>query len=155
MTTAAAPVDSYPMPSFTTLVVADIAASDRFYCEALGFVRVIAMPGPGGIPALVHVRWRRYADLLLFPDREGTLAGKVKGVGFALNFMADDVVALAARAREHGVPIVEGPIDRPWNACQLTIDDPDGYRLVFNGPPQGAARRTMDEILESAAKGFA
>jgi catechol 2,3-dioxygenase-like lactoylglutathione lyase family enzyme len=55
----------YPMPSFPTRVVRDLQESSKFYQEALGFKHIFAMPGPGGKPALVHLRWLKYADLLL------------------------------------------------------------------------------------------
>ena len=41
--------DFYPMPSFPTLAVRDLAASRAWY-ETLGFTTVFAMPGPGGAP---------------------------------------------------------------------------------------------------------
>ena len=36
----------------------------------------------------------------------------------------------------------------------LAVSDPDGYRLVFNGPVPGAKLRSFDEIVADAAKGF-
>jgi len=54
----------YPMPSFPILVVRDIEASSRWYQEVLGFEHIFTIPGPPG-PLLVHLRWTRYADLLL------------------------------------------------------------------------------------------
>jgi uncharacterized glyoxalase superfamily protein PhnB len=91
------------------------------------------MPGPDETPTLIHLRWIKYADLLLFPDREQALAQAVKGVGVALNFSIGDVDQLAERARLHGANIIEGPVNRPWNIRELVILDPDGYRLVFYG----------------------
>ena len=41
--------ETYPMPLFVTLTVADLAASQRWY-EAIGFTTVFAMAGPDGIP---------------------------------------------------------------------------------------------------------
>jgi len=151
---SSAEIEIYPMVSFPTLVVSDIQASARWYCEALGFTSVFTMPGPNGVPSLVHLRWIKYADLLLFPDRENSLSNQPKGVGVALNYSTADVEQLAQRARQHHAQIVEGPVNRPWNICELVILDPDGYRLVFNGPRIDGEHRSFDEIVASAAKGF-
>ena len=55
----------YPMPAFPILNASDLAASARWYQEALGFRHVFTMRGPGGQPLLVHLRWVKYADVLL------------------------------------------------------------------------------------------
>ena len=65
--------------------------SSRWYCDALGFTHVFTMPGPEGIPSLVHLRWVKYADLLLFPDRDHRLVNFPKGVGVSLNYSVADV----------------------------------------------------------------
>ena len=55
----------YPMPFFATLSVGDLEASTGWYVDVPGFRLVFNMPGPGGAPALSHLRWVKYADLLL------------------------------------------------------------------------------------------
>ncbi len=55
----------YPMPSFPVLNAADLAASSRWYQEALGFQHIFTMSGLRGVPLLVHLRWIKYGDLLL------------------------------------------------------------------------------------------
>ena len=145
-------IEIYPMPSFLTLAVSDLRASAAWYCEAAGFTQVFSMPGPGDVPSLVHLRWVKYADLLLFPEREGF--SQPRGLGVGLNYSSADVDELARRLREHNARILEGPVDRPWNVRELVVLDPDGYRLVFNGPIPGAELRSFDEIVADAAKGF-
>ena len=61
----------YPMPFFPLLIVSDLETSSKFYQEALGFKHIFSMPGPGDKPALVHLRWLKYADLLLALPRDG------------------------------------------------------------------------------------
>ena len=58
----------YPMPMFPTLSVTDVAASLEWYANKVGFVSVFNLPVPGGGLAMAHLRWRKYADLLMIPD---------------------------------------------------------------------------------------
>ena len=145
-------LEAYPMPSFATLVVSDVRRSTDWY-RSIGFRTVFTMPGPGGLPSLVHLRWTKYADLLLFPDRDGSAAGAPKGRGVALNYLTEDVEAVAGRASRIGAHVVEGPVQRPWNVREMVLLDPDGYRLVFN-ERQVEGTRTLDDIAAGAAEGY-
>src|SRR6266498_1789049 len=104
----------YPMPSFPVLMVRDLEASSNYYQNVLGFKHIFTMPGPGGQPALVHLRWVKYADLLITKPRDGKALPEPKGTGVSLNFnlfdrFAGDIDAFAKQAREKGGNIV-GPI---------------------------------------------
>lgn len=145
----AEPPEIYPMPSFPMLAVGDVAASSRWYQDVLGFQDVFTMPGPGGHPVLAHLRWRKYADLLLTPTR-GTLAGE-RGLGVTLCYACDEPVdGLAERARAGGARIVSEPGDRPWNARDFAVLDPDGYRLTFTGPLLSDPRRERAGSFDEA-----
>src|SRR5262252_2675592 len=106
----------YPMPAFDTLQVHDIADVAAWYENALAFRLMFTAPGPDERPALIHLRRRRYQDLLLVPASSDARAGPTS---LTLSFSADDDIdALAERARS--VPLlgrgkVEGPLDTPWN----------------------------------------
>jgi uncharacterized glyoxalase superfamily protein PhnB len=137
----------YPMPGFPILNVTDLAASSRWYQEALGFRHVFTIPGPGGGPLLVHLRWVKYADLLLGAR---LMAPGPRGLGVSLNFSAylaertvDDIAAQAAAA---GAVIVAPPAQMPWNTRECTIQDPDGYQLTFSQPIN--LNRTFDTVLQ-------
>jgi catechol 2,3-dioxygenase-like lactoylglutathione lyase family enzyme len=122
----------YPMPSFPTLAVSDLDRSVRWYAE-LGFSNVFEMPG------LVHLRWARYADLLLRIDAAVT---GPRGLGVSLTFaVAADLDALAERVRAHGVKFLREPGNRPWNARDFAIADPDDYVLIFT---MGPLNRDLD-----------
>jgi catechol 2,3-dioxygenase-like lactoylglutathione lyase family enzyme len=144
----------YPMPFFATLIVNELEASSVFYQNVLGFKHIFSMPGPGGQPALVHLRWVKYADLLLTEPRGDSESAASKGAGISLNFgifdrFDGDIDAFAQHAREHGANVT-GPIDRPWNVREVTVLDPDGYRLVFTVPININMR--FDEMLERVQK---
>lgn len=143
----------YPMPSFPTLIVSDLKASSIFYQNALGFKHIFTMPGPGGQPSLVHLRWVKYADLLITKSRDGKELSVPKGVGVSLNFgMFDrfngDIDAFAKQARENGANVM-GPIDQPWNVREVTVLDPDGYKLVFTIPLN--VNLAFDKVIERAS----
>jgi uncharacterized glyoxalase superfamily protein PhnB len=129
----------YPMPAFPMLIVRDLEVSAKFYQEALGFKHIFTMPGADGKPALVHLRWLKYADLLISLPRDGQEIPEPRGAGVALSFQmlerfGGSVDALAEHAKANEANIVSGPLNQPWNVRELTILDPDGYTLVFTAP---------------------
>ncbi|MGB3541791.1 VOC family protein [Rubrivirga sp.] len=128
--------DIYPMPSFPVLEVADPAHSASWYQDALGFQDVFTMANPDGLVSLSHLRWTRYADLLLRSDSDSPGPGE-KGRGVTLTFAVTDgtVDAVAERARQHGAQILSEPEDKPWNARECTVADPDGFQLTFTQGP--------------------
>jgi uncharacterized glyoxalase superfamily protein PhnB len=145
----------YPMPMFPMLIVNDLEASSNFYQNALGFKHIFTMPGPGGQPALVHLRWAKYADLLIARPRDGNELTEPKGVGISLNFnLSDhfngDMDAFAKHARENGATVT-GPIDQPWNVREVTVIDPDGYRLIFTVPLN--ANLAFEDVVEQVSGG--
>lgn len=143
----------YPMPSFPSLIVKDVEVSSNFYQNALGFKHIFSMPGPGGQHALVHLRWVKYADLLLTSSRDGKELPEPKGVGISLNFgifdrFNGDIDAFAYHARENGANVI-GPIDQPWNVREVTVLDPDGYKLVFTVPLN--VNLSFDKVIRQAS----
>jgi lactoylglutathione lyase len=119
--------DIYPMPSFVSLDVRDLRASVGWYRGVLGFDVIIAFA------QMAHVRWIKYADVLLRPGD----AEHERGSGVTICFQTplDEVDALAARAARAGAQIIAGPSYRPWNTRDFIVADPDGYRLCFTGGP--------------------
>lgn len=147
--------DIYPMPSFPMLVVSDLGVSVDFYQDALGFKHIFTMPGPGGGPALVHLRWVKYADLLIARPRDGKEIPGPKGVGISLNFnlfdhFDGDIDAFAEQTRKKGADVT-GPVTQPWNVREVTVIDPDGYRLVFTVPVNIGLG--FEKVLERAING--
>ncbi|MET9066155.1 VOC family protein [Streptosporangium sandarakinum] len=119
--------DIYGMPAFVSLTVADLDRTVDWYVNGLDFISLFTVPGPGGEPALVHLRRWRYQDILVRPGKADP------GKGWTIGVMADleQLDALAERARAHGGGTVEGPADTPWNTTDLRVTDPDGYTVVY------------------------
>lgn len=145
----------YPMPLFPMLIVNDLETSSNFYQTALSFKQIFTMPGPGGQTALVHLRWAKYADLLIARPRDGKELTEPKGVGISLNFSLidhfnGDMDAFAKHARENGAHVI-GPIDQPWNVREVTVVDPDGYELIFTAPLN--ANLAFEKVIEQASSG--
>ncbi len=140
----------YPMPLFPTLIVKDVEASSNFYQDVLDFRHIFTMPGHDGKPSLVHLRWVKYADVLLAKPRDGKEILEPKGVGISLNLnmlehFNGDMDAFARHARENGANVT-GPVDQPWNVREVTVIDPDGYKLVFTMPIN--INLAFEEVIE-------
>jgi uncharacterized glyoxalase superfamily protein PhnB len=124
--------DVYAMPMFATLPLVDVDAAVAWYEAALGFAVMFRLPGPKA--GLVHLRRKRYQDLLIVPTDVAAAPGSL-----ALSFDADgELDALHERARAVapvGLAAIVGPIDTPWNARELRVTDPGGHRLVFTARP--------------------
>ncbi|HQT92251.1 MAG TPA: hypothetical protein PL001_09535 [Candidatus Kryptobacter bacterium] len=60
-----------------------------------------------------------------------------KGKSLTINFAVTTgtVDELADRARRYGTSSVSEPANRPWNARDFSIADPDGFVLTFTKGP--------------------
>jgi predicted lactoylglutathione lyase len=140
----------YPMPMFATFRVADIAAAEVFY-QAVGFVSLATIPGPDGCPVLVHLRRMKYQDLLLVP-------GEPDPGSTTVSFAAggQDLVELATilRAAPQMGARIEGPTNTPWFTTDLTIDDPDGNRVILTAPREAEMGRAKEWARENITGDF-
>jgi uncharacterized glyoxalase superfamily protein PhnB len=144
----------YPMPLFPILVVHDLDTSSMWYQDVLGFKLIFSMPGLGGVVSLVHLRWVKYADLMIARPRDGEELLKPRGAGVSLNFQLfdrfnGDINAFAKKVSEKGANIA-GPIDQPWNVREVTVLDPDGYQLTFTQPIN--PNLGFDKLIERVSK---
>ena len=119
--------------AFATLAVPDLAAAARWYRNVLGFELLLERPGLNGLPILVHLRRALDQDLELMAARAEVPGGANRlGQGVTLTFVVeDDLDALAARAKQTGAQLVEGPINRPGRVREVTLADADGYWVRF------------------------
>lgn len=133
----------YVMPMFVNLVVSDLAAAAALYASA-GFVTLATIPGPGGVPSLLHLRREKYQDILMTQGAavHGTVSASFAAGDIDLNEIAD-------RIRLAGGDVT-GPIDTPWFTTDVTFTDADGNTTTLTAPrsaDQAAAQAwASDEI---------
>lgn len=117
--------------SFVTLAVRDVAVSRAFYCDGLGWMPSMYVPGEVlmiKVGALVMLSlWDRAA----FEAEVGPIAGGdgVPPVALAHNVRTPaEVDTVLARARDLGAGPVTPPRARDWGGYTGYLADPDGYR---------------------------
>lgn len=117
---------AYPMPMFAKLTVQDIKKSIQWYKNVLHFASVFELADDDGNVVMAHIRAKKYQDLMLVL---GDTHGAFRGDRVILQFAADDVDVFVKKA---GADIIEGPVNRPWNARELVLKDPDGYMITLS-----------------------
>ena len=62
---------------------------------------------------------------------------RVKGVGMRLYIeAADDIDAIAARAKAAGVPLEREPHDTDWGSRAFEVKEPSGFLFTIASPPK-------------------
>jgi len=116
----------------------DLAASIRFYRDAIGFAVAQQFEHEGKVVAAVIVAGN--IQIVLNQD-DGKLGwDRTKGQGFYLQInvpSAADVDAAAARIKANGGALLSEPADRPWGARMFQFNDPDGFKLGVSTPLVG------------------
>jgi lactoylglutathione lyase len=108
---------------YVILYVADL---DR----ALGFYRtLLGVEGERRSETYAEIRLANAKLGFYLHDALPELIGRPGGSGpdAELLFVVDDVEAEADRLRVAGVPVLSGPVDRPWGHRTLHVEDPDGH----------------------------
>ena len=116
----------------------DLAASIRFYCEALGFAVANQFENEGKVVAAVVGA----GDCRIVLNQDDGKLGwdRVKGQGFYLQINvagATDVDAAAARIKAAGGTLLSEPADQPWGARMFQFKDLDGFKLGVSFPLAG------------------
>ena len=122
-------MEAYPMPLFVKLEVSNIEKSINWYKKVLGFNLVFELPDNEGNIVMAHIRGKQYQDLMLVAT---TSKDKGKGAGVVLNFTVNEISIFSKKAITEKANVIEGPIDRPWNARELILKDPDGYCVTLS-----------------------
>ena len=116
----------------------DLAASIRFYRDAIGFAVAQSYEHDGKVVAAVVTAGA--CNIVLNQD-DGKLGwDRIKGQGFYLQINVagrSDVDAAAARIRAAGGTLLSEPADRDWGARMFQFTDLDGFKLGVSTPLAG------------------
>jgi len=121
-------MDSWPKGiSAITLFVEDLAATKRFYQEVFGLpIRyeddASAVFDFGNM--LINLLKATEAPELIEP---AVVAPPAAGSRFQFTIDVDDVDAMCAELTARGVPLLNGPMDRPWGIRTASFRDPGGH----------------------------
>ncbi|MDM5186898.1 VOC family protein [Bacillus sp. DX4.1] len=136
-------MESYPMPLFVKLSISNMDSSLSWYKDVLNFESVFELPDKDGRIVMAHIRGKKYQDIMLVSEKNDQESNKK---GIVLNFTVEDVHRFFENANKMNAEVVEGPIDRPWNARELILNDPDGYLITLS--MQIDPEMTMDDIVD-------
>jgi catechol 2,3-dioxygenase-like lactoylglutathione lyase family enzyme len=110
-----------------TLFIDDLAAARRFYDTVFGMPIVHQDPTSTAyeFPNLVvNLVATENAPELITPASVGAAGTPAR---MMLTLQVDDVDAVCDRLREHGVPLLNGPMTRPWGPRTAAFADPSGH----------------------------
>ncbi len=114
----------------------DLEASIRFYVDLLGFDLAFRWEdfyaGVCAGEAEIHLKRVDATD--------PSIAHVAAGDHVHLYIHVDDVDAMGARLRALGVPLLAGPVDRPWNTREIVLRDDQGHTLYLSQPMKELTR---------------
>jgi lactoylglutathione lyase len=114
-------------PSFT---VNDIDKSLAWYRDVLGFTAGDRWEMDGVLRGVELSA----GDVLFMIGQDDWQKGRdrVKGVGVRLYCETDqDIDKIAARIKAAGGTLAQEPADQSWGYREISLDDPDGYKLTI------------------------
>jgi catechol 2,3-dioxygenase-like lactoylglutathione lyase family enzyme len=131
-------VDPWPKGiSAITLFVEDLPATRRFYQDVFGLPVFFEDPVSAVFrfgETLINLLQVSEAPELIAPAH---VAGPAAGARFQFTLEVDDVDALCAQLTEHGVTLINGPMDRPWGPRTACFADPAGHLWEIAQPAKG------------------
>jgi hypothetical protein len=130
----------YAMPAFVRFHATDPSVTADWYVNALGFGVMYVGPELEGRPMLVHLRRRKYQDILLVPG-----APEQGGVSLDATGELDALASRSASYTSH-----EGPVQTSYGPRELTLEDPDGHILTLFAAPDEPGE-SIDDVMDRAA----
>ncbi|MET9244839.1 VOC family protein [Nonomuraea sp. NPDC003709] len=109
-----------------TLFVEDLASARAFYTGVFGLDVVYQDEASAVVrlgPMMINLLRREQAPELVEPT---TVAGSGSGVRALFTIQVADVDGVCAELEQHGVRLLNGPVDRPWGRRTAAFTDPDG-----------------------------
>lgn len=108
-----------------TVIVEDLEAAKAFYARA--FTQEVAWEDDASAifrvgSTMINLLRASAAPALIEP----AVVGSSDGVRAVYTVQVDDVDAAAAELAAAGIPLLNGPMDRPWGPRTLSFRDPAG-----------------------------
>lgn len=109
-----------------TLFVEDLPATKTFYTDVFG-LEIIYQDDVSAVVKLNNLM----INLLQVSEAHGliapaTVAGSGAGARALLTINVKDANAVAAELEQHGVKLINGPVDQPWGRRTAAFADPAG-----------------------------
>lgn len=115
-----------------SLVAEDLAGTSSFYEEVLGLPRIFEdehMVLFRFDNIMISLRDVSEAAEMIAP---ATIASPEAGSRSLMAVFVDDVDGACTELAQRGVPLLNGPIDRPWGMRTATFADPAGHIWVLS-----------------------
>lgn len=109
-----------------TLFVEDVQTSKLFYQDIFDVKLVFEDEQSAALDfgnTIINLLELTAARDLIEP---AMVAGREAGSHFQLTIWVDDADAACAELDAHGVPLLNGPLDREWGVRTASFTDPDG-----------------------------
>jgi uncharacterized glyoxalase superfamily protein PhnB len=119
------------------VATADVAATMNYYSSVLGFSELFSF----GRPLVYAGMQRDGAQLYISQDEELADLIAERDLHPEIFLWVEDVDAWFAHHQRSGAKIVEEISDRPWDARQYVIEDPNGYFVKVAQP--------IDEVTDT------
>ncbi|GLB46173.1 glyoxalase [Philodulcilactobacillus myokoensis] len=117
----------YPMLMFPKIMVTNIEKSTKWYELALGFKSIYKFRNSKNEVILNHLRLNKYQDIMLIQSDNVKIGNSIY-----LNLMVNDVKAMLKSVSPKAI---QSPIEqKPWNATEAVVKDPDGHLITLTHP---------------------
>jgi len=121
-------MDSWPKGiAAITLFVEDLEATRQFYRDVFGLPIFFENDDSAVFQfgdTLINLLRIGHAPELIGP---AVVASRDAGARFQFTLEVADVDAMCTELAEHGVRLLNGPMDRPWGPRTASFIDPGGY----------------------------
>ena len=116
--------------SVPVVSTSDVRATVNYYGQVLGFREHFVCGNP---PVYAGVE---RDGVLLYVTHDPSMAAMLKSSGLHPDIFlwVQDVDSVFEEHRKSGAKIIEDVSDRPWDARQYVVEDPNGYRLKIAEP---------------------
>ncbi|MGE7910455.1 glyoxalase [Lysinibacillus xylanilyticus] len=91
---------------------------------------------------MTHLRGTKYQDLMLIQAKEVNTSDSV-----IINLFSNDIYSIYQAALDNKTNIIQQPTVQPWNAKELTLEDPDGY--VFTITESVDTNKDFDTVIDN------